>query len=100
MNHYIELPPCIRAVKRYFDVFKDPNFTVSMDGYDKLCGYQKSMFPLSINGAQDTFSGKIIFLKIWTSNNDPAIIGRHYFEYVIRIRHFLNLFTFLCMFFS
>ena len=55
---------------------------MSLDGHDKLCGYQKSMFPLYIYGGQDCFSGKITFLKIWTSNNDPAVIGRHYFDYI------------------
>jgi len=30
----------------------------------------------------DTFSGKITFLKIWTSNNNPQIIAQHYIDYV------------------
>jgi len=53
--------------------FQGPNHTVSLDGHDKLCGYQKSMFPWCVYGAQDTFSGKILFLKIWTSNNDSTV---------------------------
>jgi len=40
------------------------------------------MFPLCIYGGQDAFSGKIMFLKIWTSNNSPEVIARHYFEHV------------------
>ena len=59
-----------------------PNYCVSADGHDKLCGYQKSTFPLHIYGAQDTFSGKILFLKVWTSNNNPSVIAYHYFEYL------------------
>ncbi|XP_066925387.1 uncharacterized protein [Clytia hemisphaerica] len=59
------------------------NYCFSLDGHDKLCGYQKSTFPLCIYGGQDTFSGKIMFLKIWTSNNDPMVTGYHYLEYLI-----------------
>ena len=55
---------------------------MSLDGHDKLCGFQKSMFPLSIYGGQDTFSGRINFLRIWTTNNKPEIIGRFYFDYL------------------
>lgn len=55
---------------------------MSLDGHDKLCGYQKSMFPLFIYGGQDAYSGKITFLKIWMSNNNPNIVARHYYEYV------------------
>ena len=55
---------------------------MSLDGHDKMCGYQKSMFPLCIYGAQDTYSGRIQFLRIWTSNNDPNIIGRFYLDYL------------------
>ena len=55
---------------------------MSLDGHDKMCGYQKSMFPLCIYGAQDTYSGRIQFLRIWTANNDPNIIGRFYLDYL------------------
>ena len=47
---------------------------MSLDGHDKLCGFQNSMFPLCIYGGQDTFSGRINFLRIWTSNNDPKLL--------------------------
>ena len=56
---------------------------MSVDGHDKLCGFQKSMFPLCVYGGQDAFSGKICFLRVWTSNNNPSVIGRHYFQHVI-----------------
>ena len=55
---------------------------MSLDGHDKLCGYQKSVFPLCIYGGQDTYSGRINFLKIWTTNNDPKVIGRFYYNYL------------------
>ena len=56
---------------------------MSLDGHDKLCGYQKSTFPLCIYGGQDAFSGRINFLKIWNSNNNPRVIGRFYLEYLM-----------------
>ena len=59
---------------------------MSLDGHDKLCGYQKSMFPLCIYGGQDAFSGRINFLKIWTTNNDPKVIGKFYFDYLYESR--------------
>eukprot|EP00794_Sanderia_malayensis_P002824 gene2824-3264_t len=59
-----------------------PDHTMSLDGHDKLCGFQKSMFPLCIYGAQDTFSGKITILRIWNTNNKPEVIGRFYFDYL------------------
>ena len=33
-------------------------------------------------GGQDTFSGRINFLRIWTTNNKPEVIGRFYFDYL------------------
>lgn len=55
---------------------------MSLDGHDKLCSFQKSIFPLCIYGGQDTFSGRINFLHIWTTNNKPEAIGRFYFDYL------------------
>ena len=55
---------------------------MSLDGHDKLCGYQKSMFPPCIYAGQDTYSSRINFLRIWTSNNNPKIVGRFYLEYL------------------
>ncbi|XP_044165295.1 uncharacterized protein LOC122949237 isoform X1 [Acropora millepora] len=60
--------------------------TMSLDGHNKLCGFQNSMFPLCICGAQDTFSSRIQFLRIWTSNSSPRIIGRFYFDYLFERR--------------
>ena len=60
--------------------------TMSLDGHDKLCGYQKSMFPLCIYGGLDTYSGRMNFLRVWTSNNNPKVIARFYFEYLFKSR--------------
>jgi len=32
------------------------------------------------------FSGRINSLRIWTSNNDPKIIGKFYFDYLFESR--------------
>ena len=41
-----------------------PYWVVSLDGHDKLMGFQKSFFPLAICGCIDTASQKILFLKV------------------------------------
>ena len=43
---------------------KGTNWVHSMDGHDKLMGYQNSTFPLAIYGSIDTASRKILWLKI------------------------------------
>jgi hypothetical protein len=62
------------------------NFVHSLDGHDKLMGYQNSTFPLAIYGAIDTASRKILWLRIWESNSDPMRIGRWYLEYLFETR--------------
>ena len=37
---------------------------------------------LCIYGGQDTYSGKIMFLRIWTTSGGPRVIGRFYLEYL------------------
>ena len=61
-----------------------PNWVVSLDGHDKLMGFQKSTFPLAIYGCIDTASRKILFLKVWTSNSNPIFVGWWYFEYLYK----------------
>ena len=55
---------------------KGPNWVHSLDGHDKMMGYQNSTFPLAIYGCIDTASRKLLWLKVWVSNSDPKIIGR------------------------
>lgn len=59
-----------------------PLWVVSLDGHDKLCGYQNWTFPLCIYGCLDTFSRKILFLFVSHSNSDPQVIGKKYLEYL------------------
>ena len=71
-----------RRVKGNFTT-KGPNWVFSLDGHAKLMGYQKSTFPLAIYGCIDTASRKIMFLKVWTSNSDPKLVGKWYFEFIL-----------------
>ena len=61
-------------------VSEGPLWLVSVDGHDKLCGYQNWTFPLGVYGFIDTFSRKIISFNVIFSNPDPWVIGRLYFD--------------------
>ncbi len=43
-------------------------------------------FPLAVYGLQDAFSGYILYLKLWTSNSDPKLIGRWYLEHLYKTK--------------
>ena len=60
-----------------------PLWLVSLDGHDKLCGYQNWTFPLGVYGCLDTFSRKILFLFVCFSNSDPNVIGKRYMKYLV-----------------
>ncbi len=51
-----------------------------MDGHDKLMGSQNSTFPLTIYGAVDTASRKILTLRIWKTNSEPGLVGKWYLD--------------------
>ncbi|XP_066924428.1 uncharacterized protein [Clytia hemisphaerica] len=55
-----------------------PNFVHSMDGHDKLMGYQNSTFPIAVYGCIGTCSRKLLWLKVWSGNSNPELIGRFY----------------------
>ena len=74
-----------RKPKGHFTT-KGPNFVHSVDGHDKLMGYQNSTYPLAIYGCIDTASRKLLWLRIWVSNSDPQVIGRWYLEYLYETR--------------
>ncbi len=52
------------------------SWTYSMDGHDKLMGFQNSTFPLTIYGAIDTASRKILILRVWKTNSEPGLFGK------------------------
>ena len=55
---------------------KGPDFVHSLDGHDKMMGYQNSTFPLAVYGCIDTASRKKMWLRIWTTNSNPKLVGR------------------------
>ncbi|XP_066931267.1 uncharacterized protein [Clytia hemisphaerica] len=67
-----------------------PNWLFSLDGHDKLMGYQNDTFPIAIYGCIDTASRKIMWLKAWESNSKPELIGRWYFDYLYETRTLPN----------
>ena len=65
---------------------KGSNWVHSLDGHDKLMGYQNSTFLLAIYGCLDTASRSMLWLRVWTSNSSPGIVGRWYLEYLFESR--------------
>ena len=45
-----------------------------------------STFPLAVYGLQDAFSGYILYLKLWTTNSDPKLIGRWYMDHLYKTK--------------
>ena len=60
------------------------NWVHSLDGHDKLMGYQNSTFPIAIYGCMDAASRKILWLKVFSSNSDPDVVGKWYIEYIFK----------------
>ena len=58
----------------------------SLDGHAKLIGYQRDTFPIAIYGCIDTASQKLLWIKVWTSNSNPDLVGRWYFEHLYESR--------------
>jgi hypothetical protein len=79
-----------RREKGHF-VTKGTDWVHSMDGHDKMMGYQNSTFPLAIYGSIDTASRKILWLKIWTSNSCPKRIGSWYLEHLHETRQIASM---------
>lgn len=65
---------------------KGVNWVHSMDGHAKLMGFQKDTFPLGVYGCIDTASRKLLWLRVWTSNSDPLLIGRFYLDHLYEHR--------------
>ena len=71
-------------------VSRGPDWVLSVDGHDKLMGYQNSTFPIAIYGCIDTASRRILWLKAGTTNSNPELIGRWYFDYLYECRKVPN----------
>lgn len=65
---------------------KGPNWVHSLDGHDKLMGFQNSTFPIAIYGCLDTASRKLLWLRVWNKNCDPQLIGRWYLEHIMETK--------------
>ena len=65
---------------------KGVNWVHAMDGHAKLMGFQKNTFPLGVYGCIDTASRKLLWLRVWTGNSDPKLIGRFYLDYLYESR--------------
>ena len=65
---------------------RGPNWVYSLDGHDKLMGFQNSTFPIAVYGCLDTCSRKVLWIKVCTSNSHPKLIGRFYLEYLYEHR--------------
>ena len=67
-------------------ISKGANFVHSVDGHDKLMGFQNSTYPLAVYGCIDTSSRKLLWIKVWVTNSNPHIVGRWYLEYLYETR--------------
>lgn len=54
-----------------------PNFLWHLDSYDKIKPYG-----FCVNGCIDGFSRNILWLKVFTTNNDPRVIGGYFLKVV------------------
>ena len=54
-----------------------PNYAWHIEGYDKL-----KPFGFAIHGAIDSYSRKVLWLKVLRSNNSPSVIGSIYLDCV------------------
>ncbi|KAH3753436.1 hypothetical protein DPMN_188072 [Dreissena polymorpha] len=65
---------------------KDLNFTIHIDGYNKL-----KPFGIAIHVAVDGFSSCVLWLEACYLNNDPRIIAGFFINFVKRIGRLLRL---------
>ena len=64
--------------------FPGHNWMHSLDGHDKLMGYQNSTYPIAIYGSLDACIRKLLWIKVWMSNSDPNVLGKWYPEYLMQ----------------
>ena len=81
-----ERAPCFKKKKKkgHFTT-RGTNWVHSLDGHDKLMGYQNSTFPIAVYGCIDTCSRKLLWVKVWMSNSDPSLIGRFTWSTCIKL---------------
>ena len=70
-----------RRLQRRSYFAKGPNYIWHLDSYDKL-----KPFGFCINGCIDGFSRKLLWLNVYTTNNDPKVIGSYFMEAVCQLK--------------
>ena len=79
----LEARKCAKKKKKKGTFTSDgPMYVLSLDGHDKMYGYQKWTYPIGIYGCLDTFSRKVLYLHVVPSNSDPNVIGNMYLSYL------------------
>ena len=63
----------VRKVKKPF-VSGGSDWLYSLDGHDKLMGFQNWTFPIAVYRCLDKFSRTVMYLFVWDSNSDPVLI--------------------------
>ncbi|XP_014664163.1 PREDICTED: uncharacterized protein LOC106806664 [Priapulus caudatus] len=61
---------------------KGPNWLINVDQHDKLMGFRKQEYPLGIHAAIDSFSRRVLWLKVTPSNSNPNHVARWMLEYL------------------
>ena len=64
-----------RRLRRRTYSVKGPNYLWHLDGYDKI-----KPFGLCIHGCIDGFSRKLIWLNVYSTNNDPRIVAGYFYN--------------------
>ena len=75
-----ERRPMAKKAKKGDFVSRGPDWVHSLDGHDKMMGYQNWTFPLAVYGSIDTCSRKLLWIKVWDTNSEPNIVGKWYLE--------------------
>ena len=87
-----ERAPCFKRKKKKGNfTTRGTNSVHSLDGHDKLMGYQNSTFPTAVYGCFDTCSRKLLWVKVWMTNNDPNVIGRFYLEHLFNTKEMVSI---------
>lgn len=85
------IPGAKKKAKKGQFISPGPNMVHSIDGHDKLMGYQNNTYPLAIYGCIDSASRKLLWIKAWTSNSDPELPAKWYLSYIKKTHHIASM---------
>ena len=63
-------------------MFSGPMHCIYLSSYDKLECIQGITFPLAVYGGIDTYSRKVLFLRVGGSNLDQDVVGCFWLDYL------------------